>query len=104
MPTPRRYDNHAQRQAAYRHRAAAAQQQQWAVQRLPPPPPIPTMPGWRRWEALNRHILQLLQAVQEEMQAYYEERSEAWQESERGEAFLERLQAQEEVVTAAEGL
>lgn len=104
MPTPRRYANHAQRQAAYRQRVAEGQGQQREAGRVPPPSPIPSMPGWRRWEAMNRHVLQLLHTLEEEMQAYYDERSEPWQESERGEAFVERLQAAEEAVAVVEGL
>jgi len=46
----------------------------------------------------------LLETLQQEMQTYYEQRSEAWQESETGEALLERLQALQEVRTAMEEL
>ena len=104
MPTPRRYADPAQRQAAYRRRLAEARQQQWKARQVPPPPPIPTMPGRRRWEAMTQHVAQLLQTVQHEMQTYYDLRSEAWQTSERGEAFLERLQALEEAVGAVDCL
>ena len=35
------------------------------------------------------------------MQEYYDQRSVAWQESARGETFLERLQAVQEALSAA---
>jgi hypothetical protein len=35
----------------------------------------------------------LLELVEQEMQDYYGQRSESWQEAEKGEAFQERLDA-----------
>lgn len=102
MPAPRRYANPAQRQAAYRARLAEAKQQEGLAQRIPAFPAVAPLPGPRRWQALTQHALLLLQIVQEEMQHYYDERSERWQESERGEAFLERLQAIQEAHSATE--
>ena len=104
MPTPRRYANQAQRQAAYRQRMADARKQELQVRGLPPLPLIPTMPSSRRWEAMNQQALRLLQTVEEEMQDYYDQRSEPWQGSERGEAMAERLQALQEVISAVEEL
>ena len=96
MPTPRRYVNPAQRQAAYRQRTALARRQEQEAQGLPPLPAVATLPGHPRWQALGRQALQLLETMQTEMQAYYEQRSEPWQDSERGEVFQERLQALQE--------
>ena len=67
-------------------------------------PTIPTMPGSRRWNAMTRQALWLLQTMMDEMQAYYDDRSEAWQEGDQGEAFLERLQAIENAADAAQEL
>lgn len=92
MPTPRRYANPAQRQAAYRQRTATARRQEQEAKGLPPLPVVATLPGHPRWHALGRQALQLLETMLTEMQAYYEQRSEPWQDSERGEAFHERLQ------------
>ena len=58
---------------------------------MPPAPAIPTMPGERRWAALAAQAQSDLETVQREMQDYYDERSEAWQEGEKGDDFQERL-------------
>ncbi len=104
MPTPRRYVSHAQRQAAYRRRVADARKQELLAKGMPALPSIPTMPGVRRWEALTQQALHLLRTVQEEMQEYYDERSEIWKEGERGEGMTEQLQALDGAIAAVEGL
>jgi hypothetical protein len=101
MPTPRQYVSQAERQAAYRRRLAAARSQELAAKRVPPLPAVATIPGYSRWEALTRSAALLLETVQAEMQEYYEQRSDPWQGSERGEAFLERLEAVREAQAAA---
>lgn len=103
MPNPRRYANAAQRQAAYRRRVAAAR----TLEPHGPGPllPVPApRPGHPRWQTLLRHSLRFLDIVQTEMQDYYDERSEVWQESEKGDAFQERLQAVQEVYDGLEEL
>jgi hypothetical protein len=104
MPTPRRYANQAERQAAYRNRLAAARTQELQARGMPLMPAIPSMPGSRRWEAMNQQALLLLQTVQEEMQDYYDERSDLWKESEPGETMAERLQMLQEAIAAVEGI
>jgi hypothetical protein len=104
MPTPRRYTNPAQRQAAYRQRVAEARRQELQARGMPPLPAIPTMPGVRRWEAMTQQALLLLQSVQEEMQEYCDERSDTWRESERGERVAERLQALQDAIAVVEEL
>lgn len=97
MPGPvRGYATNAERQRAYRKRCAEARSREMEATGMPPHPTLATLPGHRRWQALIRQAECLLQTAQEEMQDYYEARSESWQESERGEAFLERLQALQE--------
>jgi hypothetical protein len=83
MPTPRKYATNAERQAAYRVRGTAT---------APTEAPIPPAPGYRRWARMLRQVQGLLTAVTEEMATYWEARSAVWQESERGEAFTERLE------------
>jgi hypothetical protein len=100
MPTPKRYPNPAARQAAYRHRQAAARHQACLAPGVPPGADLPTLPGPRRWRRLTQQSARLLEMVAAEMHEYYDQRSERWQESERGEAFLERLQEVEELQTA----
>ena len=46
-----------------------------------------------------RQARTLLETISAEMAAYYEERSESWQNSERGENFTERLESIEELIT-----
>ena len=62
------------------------------------------MPGTCRWEALYQQALFLLRTLEAEMQSYHEQRSERWQEAERGEALAARLQALQEVIGMAEEL
>lgn len=51
-----------------------------------------------------RQARQCVETAQQEMEDYYEERSERWQESERGEALLARLQSVQEVKAALDEL
>jgi hypothetical protein len=89
MPTPRKYDNPAQRQAAYRARQATAQASQF---------PIPTVPGYQRWQVMMGTALAMLTNVHHEMDNYYQQRSEAWQESEKAESFVERMDTLGEII------
>ena len=98
MPTAQLYTTAADRQRAYRQRQAQAQRQQQQAKGLPAAPAIATMPGETRWRALHQHAATALNTLHTEMQDYYEARSEAWQESQRGEAFLERLEALESLL------
>lgn len=104
MPTPRKYATPAQRQAAYRARTEAAQSAQLAQRGLPALPAIPTLPGTPRWNAALRYVTQMLTTVSEEMQDYFEERSEGWQEGERGQDHQERLASVEAVLEALSDL
>jgi hypothetical protein len=85
MPTPRKYQTNAERQAAYRMR-------RMAIPAAVTPPPGA---GYRRWAGLLGQIHAGLATLTEEMAAYWDLRSERWQESERGEQFAERLDALE---------
>lgn len=95
MPTPRKYDNSAQRQAAYRARRAAASKSL---------PAIPTIPGYPRWQAMIRAALAMMGDVHREMDDYHQVRSEAWQESDRGDTFLERMDGLSEIIDLLEAL
>ena len=98
MPTPQQYLTRAHRQRAYRKRQALAQQKQQQAKGLPPSPAIPTLASQARWRALHEQAVSALRTLQTEMQDYYDERSEAWQDSERGEAHLSRVEALESVL------
>jgi hypothetical protein len=100
MPTPKKYESPAEKQKAYRERMSVARLQELKQKGLPAAPVIPTMPSSARWRALEAQALAALETVRDEMREYYEERSEEWQESERGEEFSTRLDAVEEVVSS----
>ena len=100
MPQARKYANPAQRQAAYRARQETARQLQLAARSLPVLPAISTMPGVPRWRAALRNAQDILSMVAAEMASYFDDRSELWQESDRGEAHLERQEAIEALAEA----
>jgi len=95
MPAHRRYASNADKQAAYRQRCKAQVESESAG------PPIP---GYRRWEAMRRQALHLLEQVASEMEIYYDERSDAWQNSERAEAFTEVMESVAETAAALRDL
>ncbi|HOC32284.1 MAG TPA: hypothetical protein PKK84_08595 [Armatimonadota bacterium] len=104
MPTPRKYENAAARNAAYRKRQAEAQRLEQLRKGLPPLPAIPTMPGNCRWEKMLAEAGILLRTVLDEREDYHDDRSDEWQESERGEDFAERTDALREIEEALDAL
>jgi hypothetical protein len=83
----------ADKQRAYRERL-----KQRAAGQLPAAPILTNIPPERRWKALQEQARTALQTMLDEMEAYRDERSEAWQESERGEPFNERIDALESII------
>lgn len=85
----------AQRQQRFRERQALSRRAEQESKGLPPLPTLPTVAGQARWQAalVSAHLL--VQQVHDEMQTYYEERSETWQEGEAGERFVERQESVE---------
>jgi hypothetical protein len=57
------------------------------------------MPSQARWTASTTLAYETLNTTLAEMQAYYEERSEAWQESHRGEEFSRKIETLESIVS-----
>jgi hypothetical protein len=104
MPQPKKYASPAARQAAYRHRCEQARQVTLAGKGLPPLPVIATMPGWSRWNASFRSAQELITETLGEMQDYFEDRSNSWQDSERGEEHQEKMASVEAVVEALSDL
>lgn len=94
MPTPRKYASAAQRQAAYRRRLAAQSQMK----------PMPTVPGHRRWRTMRNQCTSILDAAVAEMEVYHDQRSDAWQDSERGEEFTEMMESMAEIAAALRDL
>jgi hypothetical protein len=95
MPQPRRYRDAAAKQRAYRQRQEAARRAERAAKGLPPGPASATLPSPARWRALLEQARLALQTVHEEMQTYAEERSDAWQQSERAQTLGESVEAVE---------
>lgn len=93
MPQIAKYPSNADRQRAYRERTAQARAAQLSERSLPALPAIPTMDGEVRWRVAMTHALSNLKTVHIEMKDYYDHRSQQWQQSEREEEFLERIEA-----------
>lgn len=104
MPQPRIHASAAERQAAFRLRSEQARQAEIAAKGLPPLPVIPSMPGWPRWNATFRMAHALLDGAVTEMRDYFDDRSDAWQESDRGEEHQERITSAEAILEALEEL
>ena len=90
----------ALRQAAWRKRQAEALEAALAAKGLPASPPISTLPGTARWKAQQVLVLTTLEAMRAEMQSYFDDRTERWQDGERGEAMTERLEQLDDLITA----
>jgi hypothetical protein len=102
MPQPRMHASHAARQAAYRRRQEQARGKQLREKGLPHLPAIATLPGTARWTGAISQANCLLTTVVAEMQGYFDERSEEWQDGERGEDHQQRIEAIQEIVDALE--
>jgi len=98
MSAPRVHANNAARQSAYRRRAHQAQEALLSSKGLPPLPGIGNVAGWSRWKKAMGQVMELLDQVKSEMEAYYDERSERWLESEAAEEFQEGIEQLQEVI------
>ena len=104
MPTPRKHASHAQRQRAYILRQKEAQLAAQAAKNLPATATIPTMPSIARWKALRLGAQTMLECLASEMEVYRDQRSDAWLESEKGDAFQEAIDLALEAVEAARNI
>jgi hypothetical protein len=104
MPQQRRHQDNAAKQRAYRARQAQARREEQQAKGLPPAPPLPTLPGRARWRALLAQARLALETTRDEMQAYYEDRSEAWQQGERAATLAEQIEQLEVVLEDLEAL
>ena len=100
MPQPKLHASAAARQAAYRSRGERARRLALDAKGLPTLPVIATLPGWARWNASFTAAKELIGCSLSEMQDYFDDRSESWQESERGEDHQERIASVEVVLDA----
>ena len=104
MPQPRIHDSAAARQAAYRARREQARKADLAAKGLPSLPVIATLPGWTRWNASLMAAHAMIACTLEEMNGYFDDRSESWQVSDRGEDHQALIAAVEEVLDGLGGL
>lgn len=91
MSQQRHYPDNAAKQRAYRVRQAQARCTEQAAKGLPSAPSLPTLPSRARWQALLAHGRLFLETARDEMQAYYDDRSEAWQQGGRAAALQDQL-------------
>jgi len=104
MPQPKQHASAAARQAAFRARREQGRQAELAAKGLPALPVISSIPGWPRWKASFQAAHQLIAESLSEMQDYFEERSENWQESQRGDEHQEKIASVEAVQDALSDL
>jgi hypothetical protein len=104
MPQQKRHPSNAARQAAFRARREQVRQAELAAKGLPSLPAISSMPGWTRWNASFQAANALIVESLSEMQDYFDDRSESWQESDRGEEYQEKITCVEAVVDALSDL
>jgi len=86
MPTPRVHTDQAEKQRVYRQRTKQRQ-----VEALYALPGVPKTPGKARWTGLINAALKHVESVRDEMQTYWDERTERWQNSDRGDAIAARI-------------
>jgi hypothetical protein len=99
MLTEKQRAQTAARQQRFRKRQQEARRCEQRKKGLPPMPAIPTMPGTARWGATLQSAEALLSQAAEEMEAYYEERSECWQEGGAGAEHADRQEALESILS-----
>lgn len=103
MPTPKQYESSADRQKAFRDRQKAARATAIA-QGAPKAAAVPTMPSNARWTTLIQQARAALDTCRGEMQEYFDERSEQWQESDKADAMQQRIEQLESIVGDLEEL
>ena len=99
MPTPRKYSSPAERQAAYRARQRLASARQTSLTVA-----WPTRPGYRRWDVMTKQVKDVLDIAVAEMQDYFDERTDEWQESDRAQALSDKMDLLMEAIDALERL
>jgi hypothetical protein len=104
MLTDKQRRQTALRQQRFRERQQQVRRAEQAAKGLPPLPSIASMPGSVRWRAALQAAQALVGQVEAEMDAYYADRSESWQEGEAGTQFLQRQEAVAEVLSQLEAL
>jgi hypothetical protein len=104
MAQPRKHVSNAQRQAVYRQRRQEVQAALMVTGGLPPLPAISRIPARARWRAALKQVRLIAQTVAREMTDYYDQRSEAWKDTEQAEQLQEQIDALIELVDKIEEL
>jgi hypothetical protein len=91
MPQQRQYPDNAAKQRAYRARQAQAHGAKQEASSLPPAASLPTLPSRARWQVLLTQARLCLETARDEMQGYYDDRSEVWQQGERAATLQDQL-------------
>ena len=104
MPTPRKHEGAAARQRAYRERRKLSRLSAPTPKALPPASSLPAIPSAARWKALRERAQADLTLLLADMEAYQYQRSEAWQEGDKGQAFQEALDRVEEAIATVQDI
>lgn len=101
MTRKRQYQSNGERQAAYRRRCAQTTDVEIIAQTTVT---IPSLPGRRKWKAMIKAASVLLDCAATEMQDYFDQHSEAWQDSQAGESLAEMLESVQEVLATMDDI
>ncbi len=104
MPQHRQHADNATKQRAYRTRQAQARLSEQQAKGVPPAPSLPTLPSRARWQALLDQARLFLETARDEMQTYYDDRSEAWQQGERAATLADHLDGLGQALDALDAL
>ena len=96
------HESNADRQKAYRERQVSSRAAERAARGLPTGAAAPAVPGRPRWKALLAEAKATLETVAAEMQDYHDDRTERWQEGEKGTTFLESVEKITEIADEIE--
>lgn len=98
----------AERQARWRKKERERQKEKLAelqaAKGIPGPPALSTVPGVKRWRELCDQARAALETVRQEIEAYIDVRSEAWQETDRAAEMQQKLDDVSEALEAVEGI
>ena len=98
------YVSPAARQKAFRQRQAARIAELHTSRIIPTASAIENLPSRNRWTAQIQNAANALTAARDEMQAYFDSRSESWQEGDKASEMQETLDTLEELITQIEAV
>lgn len=97
MPAPKIHATNADKQRAWRERQRSLRNA-GNMAAVPAPAGPCNIPPRKRWKALRDQAEALLTTLQEEMQAYYDDRSDDWKDGDRAGELQEELNTLEELL------